>query len=210
MLVASLSSCHMLWYLHLCSAEGIVVQAYQDIAEGVMEEDANGGGRFVEVVLQPEVTLAAGADLARARALHEEANRKCFIANSVNFPGPARTRVHRRPDMLALTMGDPAGIGGELTLKAWAQLRAAAARPSPRSTTRRGWRALDPSVPMRPVGRAGRGAGGVRRGAAGAADAAGRARRAGPARTRRMPAPVLASIEQRRAAGAVGRGARRW
>lgn len=85
MLVASLSSCHMLWYLHLCSIEGIVIEAYQDVAEGVMVEQADGGGRFTEVVLQPEITLAAGADVERARALHREANDKCFIANSVNF-----------------------------------------------------------------------------------------------------------------------------
>ena len=86
MLVASLSTCHMLWYLHLCSAEGIVVQAYQDVAEGVMVEEGSGSGRFVEVILQPEVTIAPGSDLARARVLHEDAGRKCFIANSVNFP----------------------------------------------------------------------------------------------------------------------------
>lgn len=86
MLVASLSSCHMLWYLHLCSAEGIAVQAYQDVAEGVMIEDADGGGRFAEVVLQPEITLPAGTDLEKAWALHEGAHRRCFIANSVNFP----------------------------------------------------------------------------------------------------------------------------
>ena len=86
MLVASLSSCHMLWYLHLCSIEGIVVEAYQDVAEGVMTEDADGGGRFTEVVLQPEVTLAPGVDAGRARALHADAHAKCFVANSVNFP----------------------------------------------------------------------------------------------------------------------------
>lgn len=86
MLVAALSSCHMLWYLHLCSTAGITVQAYQDIAEGVMEIDSTGGGRFTEVVLQPEITVAAGSDLARARALHHEAQQRCFIANSVNFP----------------------------------------------------------------------------------------------------------------------------
>ena len=85
MLVASLSACHMLWYLHLCSTEGIVVQAYQDIAEGVMVENES-GGRFREVVLQPEITVAPGTDLEKARSLHGEANRKCFIANSVNFP----------------------------------------------------------------------------------------------------------------------------
>jgi len=86
MLVASLSSCHMLWYLHLCSVEGILVQAYEDIAEGVMTETPEGGGAFTEVVLAPEIRLSAGADLDRARALHAEAHRKCFIANSVNFP----------------------------------------------------------------------------------------------------------------------------
>ena len=86
MLVASLSSCHMLWYLHLCCVEGIVVEAYEDIAEGVMIEEADGGGRFSQVVLQPEIRLAAGSDVARATALHGEAKAKCFIANSINFP----------------------------------------------------------------------------------------------------------------------------
>ena len=86
MLVAALSSCHMLWYLHLCSVAGIVVTAYQDVAEGVMIEQPDGGGRFTEVVLQPEVIVAAGSDLERARALHAEAHKKCFIACSVNFP----------------------------------------------------------------------------------------------------------------------------
>lgn len=86
MLVASLSSCHMLWYLHLCSVNGIVVEAYEDIAEGRMVEQPGGEGAFEGVVLQPEITLAAGADLDRAHALHAEANAKCFIANSVNFP----------------------------------------------------------------------------------------------------------------------------
>ena len=86
LLVASLSSCHMLWYLHLCSAEGILVQAYEDIAEGVMTERPDGGGAFVEVVLSPEITLSPGSNMERARALHADAHRKCFIANSVNFP----------------------------------------------------------------------------------------------------------------------------
>lgn len=85
LLVASLSSCHMLWYLHLCAEAQIVVLAYHDDAQGTMVEDA-GGGRFTEAVLRPVATLAAGADAARATALHEEAHRQCFIANSVNFP----------------------------------------------------------------------------------------------------------------------------
>lgn len=85
LLVASLSSCHMLWYLHLCAQAKITVLAYHDDAAGTMAEDA-GGGRFTQAVLRPVATLAAGGDAALARALHEEAHRLCFIANSVNFP----------------------------------------------------------------------------------------------------------------------------
>jgi organic hydroperoxide reductase OsmC/OhrA len=86
MLVASLSSCHMLWYLHLCAVGGVAVTRYLDRAEGTMEEGADGGGRFTRVTLRPEIAVAPGADLAKAKALHEEAHHKCFIANSVNFP----------------------------------------------------------------------------------------------------------------------------
>ena len=86
MLVASLSACHMLWYLHLCSANGIVVTAYSDPTTGTMAEDTTGGGRFTEVTLRPQVTLAPGSDAAKAESLHHEAHEKCFIANSVNFP----------------------------------------------------------------------------------------------------------------------------
>ncbi|MBY6263151.1 OsmC family peroxiredoxin [Azospirillum sp. 412522] len=86
MLVGALSSCHQLWYLHLCSAAGIVVTAYRDDAEGVMEEEGDGGGRFTAVLLRPRVTLATGSDAGRALALHHEAAEKCFIARSVNFP----------------------------------------------------------------------------------------------------------------------------
>jgi organic hydroperoxide reductase OsmC/OhrA len=93
LLVASLSSCHMLWYLALCAAAGIVVTAYQDHAEGTMLEDADGGGRFTSVVLRPEVVLAPGADQDRAIALHHAAHAKCFVANSVNFPVTHEPRV---------------------------------------------------------------------------------------------------------------------
>jgi len=86
LMVGSLSACHKLWYLHLCATAGIVVLAYSDQAEGVMEETADGSGRFVSVTLHPQVTIAAGGDAAKARALHEPAHEKCFIANSVNFP----------------------------------------------------------------------------------------------------------------------------
>jgi len=86
LLVASLSTCHQLWYLHLCSDAGIIVTAYVDHPEGVMEESPDGSGNFKSVVLRPEVTVAAGTDLAKARELHQVAHAKCFIARSVNFP----------------------------------------------------------------------------------------------------------------------------
>ena len=86
LLVASLAACHMLWYLHLCADNGIVVTAYQDQPSGQMVETADGGGHFTEVVLHPAVTVQAGADLALAEALHERAHALCFIAQSMNFP----------------------------------------------------------------------------------------------------------------------------
>ncbi len=86
LLVASLSGCHMLWYLSECAAAGVVVTAYVDRAEGFMTEDADGSGRFTRVILRPEITLAPGADLDVARAKHHAAHEKCFIANSVTFP----------------------------------------------------------------------------------------------------------------------------
>jgi organic hydroperoxide reductase OsmC/OhrA len=86
LLVASLSTCHQLWYLHLAAVNGIVVKSYVDTAEGTMSEEADGGGRFTRVVLRPRVHIALGGDMAKARALHRQAHAKCFIANSVNFP----------------------------------------------------------------------------------------------------------------------------
>jgi organic hydroperoxide reductase OsmC/OhrA len=85
LLVASLSGCHMLWYLHLCAVNGLVVTSYVDDAEGTMEEEKGGSGRFRRVVLRPRIALAGNADLDLARRLHHEAHAKCFIANSVNF-----------------------------------------------------------------------------------------------------------------------------
>lgn len=85
LLVASLSACHMLWFLHLCADAGIIVTAYVDQAAGTMVEEADGSGRFTEVVLRPAVTIAAG-DANRTQALHELAHAKCFVARSVNFP----------------------------------------------------------------------------------------------------------------------------
>ena len=85
-LVSALSSCHMLWYLHLCADAGVIVTAYEDNAVGVMEEKPTGGGNFVEVILHPVITLKQKAMQAMAEQLHTTANQKCFIANSCNFP----------------------------------------------------------------------------------------------------------------------------
>jgi organic hydroperoxide reductase OsmC/OhrA len=89
LLVASLSSCHMLWYLHLCADSGIVVTDYHDSARGMMVETADGGGHFVA----PAVRIADGGDPDLALRLHERAHQLCFIANSVNFPVRCEPRV---------------------------------------------------------------------------------------------------------------------
>lgn len=85
LLLISLSSCHMLWYLGLCARAGVVVTRYVDEAEGTMVEQAASGGHFERVILHPRVTIKTG-DLAKARELHGDAHRFCFVANSVNFP----------------------------------------------------------------------------------------------------------------------------
>jgi organic hydroperoxide reductase OsmC/OhrA len=94
LLVASLSSCHMLWYLHLCAINGIVVVGYRDDADGELEENPDGSGQFARVDLHPTVTIASG-DADRARALHAEAHRVCFIARSVNFPVTVTPEIAR-------------------------------------------------------------------------------------------------------------------
>lgn len=91
MLVSSLSSCHMLWYLHLCAEAGVVVVGYTDCAAGLMVETSTGGGHFKEVTLNPEVTVTDASMIDKANELHKKAHELCFIANSVNFP------VHHQP-----------------------------------------------------------------------------------------------------------------
>ena len=85
-LVAALSQCHMLWYLHLCAVAGVVVISYTDDADGTMTETVDGGGYFTQVVLRPRVEVASAETTETATSLHKEAHAKCFIANSVNFP----------------------------------------------------------------------------------------------------------------------------
>jgi organic hydroperoxide reductase OsmC/OhrA len=91
LLVASLSACHMLWFLHLCADAGIVVTEYEDAASGTLAEhvvtdpDA-GSGEFKRVILQPRVVISDAARIADATALHQRAHQLCYIARSVNFP----------------------------------------------------------------------------------------------------------------------------
>lgn len=86
MMVAALSECHLLSYLHACVSSGVVLVEYQDEANGIMREDGRGGGAFAEVVLHPRVTVADASMVEAAREAHHQAHEWCFIANSVNFP----------------------------------------------------------------------------------------------------------------------------
>lgn len=86
LLIASVSACHMLWYLHLASTAGVVVLGYVDNPVATGEISPNGAGRFLSVTLQPVITLAPGMDQSRADAVHGQIHQYCFIARSLNFP----------------------------------------------------------------------------------------------------------------------------
>jgi len=86
LLVASLSACHMLSYLHLCAVNHVTVVDYRDAALGLMDENSDGSAQFTRVSLRPAVKISPGGDQAKARALHADAHHLCFIARSVNFP----------------------------------------------------------------------------------------------------------------------------
>ncbi|WP_427130984.1 OsmC family protein [Pseudarthrobacter sp. S9] len=91
LLLAALSQCHMLSFLHVAVKHGVVVTAYEDQAEGLMRTNRDGSGQFESVTLRPRVTVAGPASAALAgdpllEELHVEANKVCFIARSVNFP----------------------------------------------------------------------------------------------------------------------------
>jgi len=84
-LMGAISACHMLWFLHLASEAGWIVESYEDSAEGVMEMTIDGAGQFVEATLHPHVKISAG-DPALSGDLHHRAHEMCFIARSLNFP----------------------------------------------------------------------------------------------------------------------------
>ncbi|MBK9272048.1 MAG: OsmC family protein [Saprospiraceae bacterium] len=94
MLLMAVSSCHMLWYLHLCADAGVIVMNYIDRPEATLTFDQNGVGRMEGFVLKPEVSISPDSNASRAIELHKEANKRCFIANSLNVP------IHHKPVVL--------------------------------------------------------------------------------------------------------------
>ena len=94
LMISSLSACHMLWYLHLCAVNGVVVLEYSDQATGVMVEHTDGSGEFTEATLKPVVKVKDETMISRAVELHDEAAKMCFIARSVNF------KVRHEPTIL--------------------------------------------------------------------------------------------------------------
>jgi organic hydroperoxide reductase OsmC/OhrA len=95
LLVGALSSCHMLWFLHLCADAGLILEAYEDAPEGTMEETPREGGQFTAAVLRPRCTFRGDPDHALVLQLHERAHALCYVARSVNFP------VHVEPVTVA-------------------------------------------------------------------------------------------------------------
>jgi organic hydroperoxide reductase OsmC/OhrA len=91
LLLSSIAACHMLWYLSLCAESGIIVLQYTDNAIGRMQENEDGCGRFTEILLHPEITVAESFMIKEATTLHHKANQYCFMASSVNFP------IHHEP-----------------------------------------------------------------------------------------------------------------
>lgn len=86
LLLSTLSSCHMLMYLHFCSQNQITVVDYLDNAVGIMEEDEKGSGRFISATLKPCIKILEKDKFEKASHLHHQSHEYCFIANSINFP----------------------------------------------------------------------------------------------------------------------------
>lgn len=97
MLIAALSACHMLWFLHLASDAGIVVEGYQDDPLAVGESQPSGAGRFLRATLRPRIALAPGSDPAAADRLHARIHEMCYIARSVSFPVGCAASYDVRP-----------------------------------------------------------------------------------------------------------------
>ena len=84
--VGALSTCHMLWVLHLCADAGIVVTEYADQAWGEMVEHADGSGEMTRVVLRPRMRITDSGRAGEVPAIHDRAHAVCSLARSVRFP----------------------------------------------------------------------------------------------------------------------------
>ena len=87
-LVASASSCHMLWFLSLAAKEGFVVDRYEDEAYGTVERTAEGREAFSRITLRPRIAFREGAapSAVQLAALHHAAHERCYIANTLKCP----------------------------------------------------------------------------------------------------------------------------
>ena len=86
LLLGAISSCHMLWVLHLCADAGIVITQYSDEATGEMVEHPDGSGEFTGVLLRPRMVITDAARIADALEVHDRAHRLCCLARSMAFP----------------------------------------------------------------------------------------------------------------------------
>ena len=86
LLVASIASCHMLWYLHLCAVAGVNVISYHDTPLALGELERSGAGRFTSITLRPQIEITAESDENKALSIHGDIHQYCFIARSLNFP----------------------------------------------------------------------------------------------------------------------------
>lgn len=91
--VASLSSCHMLWFLSIAAKRGFCVDCYVDNAEGVMAKNASGKFAMTRVTLRPKVVFVGipSPTASDIESMHHKAHAECFIANSV------KTEIHIEP-----------------------------------------------------------------------------------------------------------------
>lgn len=86
LLLAALSECHLLSYLHAAVTAAVVVTDYSDRSTATMVSRGDGSGAMTEAILRPRVSVQSEEMVAAAKAAHEQAHRMCFIANSVSFP----------------------------------------------------------------------------------------------------------------------------
>ncbi|HSR18897.1 MAG TPA: OsmC family protein [Ignavibacteriaceae bacterium] len=83
--IASISSCHMLWFLSIAAGKKFTIERYEDEAEGILTKDKNGKSAMAEVILKPAITFSGNKIPVQEEIneLHHLAHEKCFIANSV-------------------------------------------------------------------------------------------------------------------------------